>query len=214
MFKCIVLTKLLYAAPVWLDKNLDIYKDFFARALLKLAGSEFHLPWAAASMLINMPTLDIMVNTCTVKFIHFILKCLRSADVVNGLFLQVESTPEHPFYSWGHPLNAGVTEVTWLARSASHYGCSWRFTLCIPPKGLSGGAALEQPGTLIPKESGLPDYTAKICGLSMHVSEPTVIVFQFALFVRSISTLYRWLWNPPPSDLRWELLATWYPIIS
>ena len=95
LFKCIVLTKLLYAAPVWLDKHLDIFKDFFARARLKLAGSEFHLPRAAASMLINMPPLDIMVNTCTVKFI---LKCLTSADVMNGLVLQVESTPGHPFY--------------------------------------------------------------------------------------------------------------------
>ena len=70
--------------------------------------------------------------------------------------------------------------------------------LCIPPKGLSGGAALERPGTLIPKESGLPDYTAEICGLSRHVSEPTVIVFQFALFLRSINSL---LLTVEPSSL-------------
>ena len=95
LFKCIVLTKLLYASPVWMDRNLDVYKDLFARMRLKISGSEFHLPKAAAGMLINIPPLDILSTSCTVRFL---LKCLTSQDQMTGLVLQLESSPGHPFY--------------------------------------------------------------------------------------------------------------------
>ena len=96
LFKCIVLTKLLYASPVWIDKNLDVYKDLFARMRLKISGSEFHLPKTTAGMLINIPPLDILVTSCTVRFL---LKCLTSQDQMTGLILQIESSPGHLFYS-------------------------------------------------------------------------------------------------------------------
>ena len=42
LFKTFILTKLLYAAPVWLYKRMDTFNDFFARSSLKILGSQFY----------------------------------------------------------------------------------------------------------------------------------------------------------------------------
>ena len=44
LFKSVVLTKLLYAAPIWLKENLDTFKDFYSRVLLKISGATHHPP--------------------------------------------------------------------------------------------------------------------------------------------------------------------------
>lgn len=95
LFKCVVLTKLLYAAPVWLDENMSVFKDFMSRVRLKISGAEFHLPKSAAHMLINIPPLDILSISCATRFI---LKCLSSRDQMSSLVYQIEYTPGHKFY--------------------------------------------------------------------------------------------------------------------
>ena len=95
LFKCVVLTKLLYAAPVWLEENMSTFKDFLSRVRLKISGAEFHLPKATAHMLINVPPLDILSVSCTTRFI---LKCLSSGDQMTSLIFQIEYTPGHKFY--------------------------------------------------------------------------------------------------------------------
>ena len=95
LFKCIVLTKLLYASPVWLEENMNVFKDFLSRVRLKISGAEFHLPKSSAHMLISIPPLDILSISCTTRFV---LKCLSSSDQMTSLIYQLEHTPGHKYY--------------------------------------------------------------------------------------------------------------------
>ena len=84
-----VLTKLLYASPVWLGKNLPVFKNFMSKALLKIVGSQFFPPKLLSEVLLFLPPLELM----------FHLKCVRCSDHMRGLLLQLEETPTHMFYS-------------------------------------------------------------------------------------------------------------------
>ena len=96
LFKTVVLTKLLYAAPVWLNGNLDIFKDFISRSLLRISGGQFHPTKVLKEVILGIPPLELMHEQIIIKFI---LKCLYQADDVSGKILQVEATPRHPFNS-------------------------------------------------------------------------------------------------------------------
>ena len=95
LFKTAVLTKLLYAAPIWLNNNKCIFDDFFARAMLKITGSQFYAPNAISQVLLNLPPLALLFEMIVVKFY---LKSLSQDDDVKSLIMQLEETPGHPFY--------------------------------------------------------------------------------------------------------------------
>ena len=96
LFKTIVLTKLLYASPIWLDKNLDIFKDFMSKVLLRITGAQFHPTKELKEVLVGIPPLKLLQEQITIKFM---LKCLFQGDDVAGRILQVECSPSHPFYN-------------------------------------------------------------------------------------------------------------------
>ena len=96
LFKTIVLTKLLYASPIWLDKNLDIFKDFMSKVLLRITGAQFHPTKELKEVLVGIPPLKLLQEQITIKFM---LKCLSQGDDVAGRILQVEGSPSHPFYN-------------------------------------------------------------------------------------------------------------------
>ena len=89
------LTKLLYVAPVWLYKRMDIFNDFFARSSLKILGSQFYPSKQLTNVLTGLPPLHLIVRTIIVKFI---LKSLTQRDSSSARILQIEETPNHEFF--------------------------------------------------------------------------------------------------------------------
>ena len=74
----------LYAAPIWLKDNLNIFKDFYARVLLKISGATHHPPKELTSVALNIPPLEISYQMVTTKFI---IKALTSDHHMQGLIL-------------------------------------------------------------------------------------------------------------------------------
>ena len=95
LFKTAVLTKLLYAAPVWLSNNQSVFDDLFARVMLKITGSQFYPPNPMSQVLLNLPPLALQFEMIVLKF-H--LKSLSHDDEMKCLILQIEEIPQHPFY--------------------------------------------------------------------------------------------------------------------
>ena len=96
LFKTVVLSKLLYASPVWLSNNIDVFKDFMSKALLRITGAQFHPTKYLKEILVGIPPLKLLHEQIVIKFI---LKCLFQGDNVAGRIFQVECTPQHPFNS-------------------------------------------------------------------------------------------------------------------
>ena len=96
LFKTIVLTKLLYASPIWLNDNLSVFKDFMSRVLLRITGAQFHPTKDLKEVLVGIPPLRLLHEQITIKFL---LKCLYQEDDIAGRILQVEYLPHHPFNS-------------------------------------------------------------------------------------------------------------------
>ena len=95
LFKTAVLTKLLYASPVWLHGNIDVFSNLMSRALLKITGSQFHIPKVVAEVSTNIPPLALNLEILTVKFC---LKALTADNNMRPLMMQIEEIPNHPFY--------------------------------------------------------------------------------------------------------------------
>lgn len=130
LFKTAVLTKLFYAAPVWLSNNQKIFDNFFARVMLKITGSQFYTPNAVSQVLLNLPPLSLQFEMVVVKF-H--LKSLSQDDDMKCIILQLEETPQHPYYqhvmwtkcylAWRRS-NSNLTRtvsLTEISLSDSHY---------------------------------------------------------------------------------------------
>ena len=95
LFKTIILTKILYAAPVWLDQNFDIFKKFMSKVLLKIVGAQCFPAKMLSEVILGLPPLQLIAEQVTVKFI---LKCLGKQDNLAARILQIEATPQHSFY--------------------------------------------------------------------------------------------------------------------
>ena len=111
LFKTIVLTKLLYAAPIWLRENLGVYKDFYARVILKISGATHHPPQKITSVALGIPPLELAYKMVTVKFI---IKALTSDALMQGLILQLEDSRTHRFY---HHIDMTRHFLSWKATS-------------------------------------------------------------------------------------------------
>ena len=89
------MSKLLYAAPVWLKTQLHKFKDLYARACLKISGST-HFPRQNLALLaMGLEPLSVHYDVIVTKFV---LKALNSDDSMKSILLQIESTRSHPFY--------------------------------------------------------------------------------------------------------------------
>ena len=94
LFKAVVLTKLLYAAPIWLHCNLGRFKDFFSRVCLKISGSTHHPPRNLITMVLNIPPMEILYKIVCVKFM---LKSFSSDHYMKGLISQLDQAKSHRF---------------------------------------------------------------------------------------------------------------------
>ena len=95
LFKTCVLTILLYASPIWLDGNLEVFRDFMSRATLKIIGAQFHPPKMLTYTILGLPPLELLHLRIVIKFV---LKCLFQQDDTTARIFQIEESPGHPFY--------------------------------------------------------------------------------------------------------------------
>lgn len=96
LFKTLVVTRMMYASPVWMKKQLHSFKDLWSRAILKISGSEYHTERNITEMMLNIPPLDIQLDTNTTKFL---LKCMTTEDDMIATILQLEENSKHPFFT-------------------------------------------------------------------------------------------------------------------
>ena len=94
LFKTVVLTKLFYAAPLWLEERLENFKAFVSRAKLKILGSQFFVPKVLADLLTTIPPLEVVLETLTIKFV---LKGLSAMDGMSAKLYQIDVEPLHKF---------------------------------------------------------------------------------------------------------------------
>ena len=69
LLKVTVLTKLHYAAPLWLGKNLDVYKSFWNKVIMKITGAMLYPHRELTELVLHLPPLEIQLETLTVKFL-------------------------------------------------------------------------------------------------------------------------------------------------
>ena len=107
LFKTVVLTKLLYAAPLWLEDRLDNFKDLMTRAKLKILGSQYYISDKLADILTTVPPLKVTLEVLTVKFV---LKGILAHDGIAAKLLQIDSEPFHKF---AHHLTMAKRYLSW-----------------------------------------------------------------------------------------------------
>ena len=95
LFRAVVLSKLLYAAPVWLKNQLHKFKKFYSRVCLKISGAT-HFPLQNLALLaVGLEPLSVLYDVVATKFT---LKSLHSDDNLNAMILQIESSRGPPFH--------------------------------------------------------------------------------------------------------------------
>ena len=148
LFKTAVLTKLLYAAPVWLERNLKIFKGFMFKAIFKISGSQFYPAKPVLEVLFSILPLELSLEIMTIKFI---LKSLSEDDELKAVLLQIEETHDHMFFkhvvwaknylSWKQEeqctarsislLDANHDDLIYSKQSMDQFTCSkWNRLLC------------------------------------------------------------------------------------
>jgi exonuclease III len=107
LFKSVVLTKLLYAAPIWLKGNIDTFKDFYSRVILKISGATHHPPRELTSIVLDIAPLQIEYEIIVIKFL---LKSICSDDNMKALIYQLEESKAHRYQ---HQIKLLKSFITW-----------------------------------------------------------------------------------------------------
>ena len=107
LFKSVVLTKLLYAAPIWLKGNLDTFKDLYSRVILKISGATHHPPRDLTSIVLDIAPLQIEYEIIVIKFL---LKSICSDDNMKALIYQLEESKAHRYQ---HQIKLLKSFITW-----------------------------------------------------------------------------------------------------
>ena len=89
LLKTTVLTKMFYAAPLWLKRNLEIYKSFWNKALMKISGAMLFPQRELTEIALHLPPLDIQLEVLTAKFM---CKVLSSNDHLSSVIHQIDGT--------------------------------------------------------------------------------------------------------------------------
>ena len=95
LFKAVVLTKLFYAAPMWMKNNISRFNRFYSRVVLKISGAT-HFPLQNPILLaVGLEPLSVLYDIVATKFT---LKALYSDTNMRCMILQIEGSRGHPFY--------------------------------------------------------------------------------------------------------------------
>lgn len=104
LFKTVVLTKLLYAAPVWLNAQNQLkFKSFFARACLKISGCTHYTPQSISLLIMGLEPLEMLYNIVCTKFIRH----CQVMIIWEGLYTSLKNQEAIPFTNilpWSKPI--------------------------------------------------------------------------------------------------------------
>ena len=119
-----VITKLQYAAPLWLNQNLDIYQEFWNQAMMKITGSMLYPNRDIIELALHLPPLHIQLEILNVKFF---CKILSGKDFATATLAQAEGslyalyhnqlTAVRKYLVWRNGVNGQSTET---GRSQRH----------------------------------------------------------------------------------------------
>ena len=89
LLKGVILTKLLYGAPLWLANNLDCFTGFWNQIIMKISGAMLNPHRELTEIALHLPPLELQLEMLTVKFL---CKCITSEDFMSSVLLQAESS--------------------------------------------------------------------------------------------------------------------------
>ena len=89
LLKGVILTKLLYGAPLWLSNNLDCFTGFWNQIIMKISGAMLNPHRELTEIALHLPPLELQLEMLTVKFL---CKCLTSEDFMSSVLIQAESS--------------------------------------------------------------------------------------------------------------------------
>ena len=135
LWKTMILTKLMYAAPLWLWKNLEVFKSFWQKAFMKMTGAFLCPNRALTEMALHLPPLEVILDVQTAKFM---CKVLTSDDFLTCTLLQIEgSIPDlfhqqivslKEFIHWRYPEELGRRTHKVDLLEVKHKGYSLHYT--------------------------------------------------------------------------------------
>jgi len=103
LYKTLVMTRMLYACPIWLGNHQQTFKELWSKMIIKISGSEYHTERDLTEVMLNMPPLSMQFNTVAVKFL---LKCMTSDDRMITTILNLEHNNKHPMFNMIQQLKA------------------------------------------------------------------------------------------------------------
>ena len=92
LVKTIVLTKLLYAAPIWLNKQISNFSGFWNDIILKCSGATLNPHRDLTEITLQLPPLEVQLEKITLKFL---CKSMTQQDFMSSIIVQVDNTRSH-----------------------------------------------------------------------------------------------------------------------
>ena len=107
LLKVTVLTKLFYATPIWLQRNLSQFKGFWNSIIMKLTGATLNPHRSLSEIALHLPPLEVQAEILTAKFLS---KVLTTGDTLTSVLLQIDGSLNREFY---HQLTALKRFILW-----------------------------------------------------------------------------------------------------
>ena len=89
LLKTTILTKLGYAAPIWLPNNIHIFKEFWNAVIMKISGAMLNPNRDLIELALHLPPLEIQLEILTVKFL---CKAISGSDSITSVLVQTEGS--------------------------------------------------------------------------------------------------------------------------
>ena len=96
LLKTTVLTKLFYAAPIWIDKQISLFRGFWNSIVMKLTGATLNPHRVLSEIALHLPPLEVQAEVITTKFL---CKILTSEDALTSTLFQIEGSLTKEFHS-------------------------------------------------------------------------------------------------------------------
>ena len=94
LFNTTVLSKLLYAAPVWLKRNLHHFDGFWNSAIMKITGATLNPNRNICELVLHLPSLEVQLEVITAKFL---CKLLCTQDEMKSILIQADGSLTNEF---------------------------------------------------------------------------------------------------------------------
>ena len=95
LFKSTIITKLMYAAPLWLWKNLCKYASFWSNAIMKISGAMLNPHRMLTEVALHLPPLEVQLEIQTAKFL---CKVFTRKDEMTSTLLQIDGSLQKEFH--------------------------------------------------------------------------------------------------------------------